>query len=320
MIVVTGAAGFIGSCLTTELVRSNYAEVIAVDDFSHEEKKGNLSDLAGLTKIERNKFFKWIKKNHTRIQFIFHLGARTNTAEFDRNLLNALNTEYSKTVWQLCSLYSIPLVYASSAATYGLGEKGFDDRTQPNELKPLNPYGDSKNDFDKWVLKQQDTPPFWMGFKFFNVFGPNEFHKNRMASVVFHAFNQIKTQGKVKLFKSHHPDFKDGEQKRDFIYIKDVLQVLIFAMMHRKDSGIYNLGTGKAGTFLQLATSVFEAMELSPNIEFVPTPEDIRDKYQYYTCADMSKLQQIGYNKPFYIFEDAVKEYTATYLMKGNYY
>lgn len=320
MIVVTGAAGFIGSCLITELARRGYGNLVAVDDFSIVNKKANLLQVDSVTKVGRNNFGKWMEKHGEEIQFIFHIGARTNTAEFDMNLLNRLNLDYSKMVWEACVNYSIPMVYASSAATYGLGERGFDESVIPEDLIPLNPYGISKNEFDKWVLKQKSTPPFWAGFKFFNVFGPNEYHKGRMASVVFHAYNQIKETGKVKLFQSHNPDFKDGEQLRDFVYVKDVLNVLLYMMNERKHSGIYNLGSGTAGTFLDLANAVFEALKLEPKIEFVPTPEDIRDKYQYYTCANMDKIRKVGYDKPFTDFKTAVREYTSEYLVKEKYY
>src|SRR5690606_6864446 len=229
------------------------------------------------------------------------LGARTDTTEFDRELLKRLNTEYSKMIWEKCVRYQIPLVYASSAATYGGGELGYEDRTDiiPS-LMPLNPYGESKNEFDKWVLGQSESPFFWAGLKFFNVYGPNEYHKGRMASVIFHSFNQIESSGRMKLFRSHRPDYKDGEQMRDFVYVMDVTSVCLFLMRHRKDSGIYNLGSGKARTFLDLTRAVFAAMNVKEDIEFVDTPADIRDKYQYFTEATMQKLKNIGYREEFH--------------------
>ena len=224
-------------------------------------------------------------------------------------------------VWQRSCLYGIPLIYASSAATYGMGEQGYSDNHKIIEkLKPLNPYGVSKNEFDKWALKQSDKPYFWAGIKFFNVYGPNEYHKSRMASVIFHAYNQIKQTGKLKLFKSHNPDYKDGEQKRDFIYVKDAVDVLFFMMLQRKNTGIFNLGTGKARTFYELAISCFNAMKIKPDIEFIDTPEDIRDKYQYFTQADMSKLKQIGYDKEFYSLENGIDDYVNNYLKRNRYY
>jgi ADP-L-glycero-D-manno-heptose 6-epimerase len=212
-------------------------------------------------------------------------------------------------------------VYASSAATYGLGENGYDDNESLiPQLKPLNPYGDSKNDFDIWALKQEEQPFFWAGLKFFNVYGPNEFHKGRMASVIWHTFNQIKKTGGMKLFRSHNPEFKDGEQMRDFVYVKDVVEVCMFLMHHRKNSGIYNLGSGKARTFIDLVKNTFKSLENEEVISFVDTPEDIRDKYQYFTEANMSKLKSIGYERPFHTLEEGVSDYVKNYLVEERYY
>jgi ADP-L-glycero-D-manno-heptose 6-epimerase len=211
-------------------------------------------------------------------------------------------------------------VYASSAATYGLGEHGYKDTLENlDALQPLNPYGESKNEFDKWVKTREEKPFFWAGLKFFNVYGPNEYHKGRMASVVFHAFHQIRKSGGINLFRSHNPAYKDGEQKRDFVYVKDVVEVCIFLMKQRKFSGLYNLGSGKSRTFLDLARSVFNALEQPERISFIDTPLDIRDKYQYFTEADMQKLEQIGYDKPFYSLEEGIKDYVVQYLMKNRY-
>lgn len=320
MIVVTGAAGFIGSCLVTGLNAQGYEDLILVDDFSKTEKLPNLEGKKYSKKVERSQFAQWLDQNHKMVYFVFHIGARTDTTEFDVELLTNLNLDYTKKVWQQCAEYAIPLVYASSAATYGLGEYGYSDSHDVVEkLKPLNPYGDSKNDFDKWALKQEKAPYFWAGLKFFNVYGPNEYHKGRMASVIFHAFNQIKANGKVKLFRSHNPEYKDGEQLRDFIYVNDVVDVCLYLMKNKHDPGLYNLGTGKARTFLDLAKSTFKALNLEPNIEFIDTPIDIRDKYQYYTQADMHKLIAHGYNKPFTSLEDGVEDYVANYLKDHKY-
>ena len=216
--------------------------------------------------------------------------------------------------------YNLPLVYASSAATYGSGEKGYnDDESLPFELEPLNPYGKSKNEFDKWTLTQDKKPFFWAGLKFFNVYGPNEYHKGRMASVIFHAFNQIKETGKVKLFRSHRPDFENGKQLRDFVYVKDVVEVMYFLMHHRKDSGLYNLGTGHADSFLNLTNATFSALGKPSNIEFIDIPEDIRDKYQYFTEANMAKLRAIGYDKPFRDLKEGVTDYVKHYLTLNQY-
>ncbi len=320
MIVVTGAAGFIGSCLVSKLNSEGYNDIVVVDDFSVLEKEGNLEGKKITAKIERTEFMVWLENNHRFVQFIFHIGARTDTTEFNTQIFDDLNLNYSKAVWNLCVKYGLPFVYASSAATYGSGEHGYnDDESIIPLLKPLNPYGDSKNDFDKWAITQERSPYFWAGLKFFNVYGPNEFHKNRMASVIFHAFNQIEKDGKMKLFRSHRPDFKDGEQLRDFVYVKDVVNVCLFLMLHRKNSGIYNLGSGKARTFLDLAKNTFKSMSKSENIEFVDTPVDIRDKYQYFTEANMSKLKSIGYTKPFHSLEEGIQDYVQNYLMTKKY-
>ncbi len=321
MIIVTGAAGFIGSCLIERLNNENFNFIIAVDDFSDEQKNLNLVGKKIQEKVDRNVFFEWLDVNYENVEFCFHIGARTDTTEFDVEIFNRLNLNFSKEVWKKCYSYQIPLIYASSAATYGLGELGYDDNeTHISSLKPLNPYGDSKNDFDIWALKQEDKPFFWAGLKFFNVYGPNEYHKGRMASVIMHAFNQIQATGGMKLFKSHHQDFKDGEQMRDFVYVKDLIEVCLFLMHHRRNSGIYNLGTGTARTFLDLVKATFGALEIPENITFIDTPADIRDKYQYYTQAKMSKLLSIGYQKPFHSLEAGVEDYVKNYLIGKKYF
>ncbi|PRY53897.1 ADP-glyceromanno-heptose 6-epimerase precursor [Arcticibacter pallidicorallinus] len=320
MIVITGAAGFISSCLIQKLNSEGFYDLVLVDDFSRPEQNKNFQGKRYSQLVERDVFLEWIVQNHLHIQFIFHLGARTDTTEFNRTLLDELNLDYSKKVWNACVEFGLPLVYASSAATYGLGENGYDDdESALSHLKPLNPYGESKNDFDIWALQQERSPYFWAGLKFFNVYGPNEYHKKRMASVVFHTFNQIKETGGMKLFQSHNPKFKDGEQMRDFVYVKDVTEVLFFFMLHRKNSGIYNLGSGEARTFLDLANNTFRALGKEPQIAFIPTPEDIRDKYQYFTEANMTKLRSIGYHKPFHTLEEGVSDYVTNYLVSGSY-
>jgi ADP-L-glycero-D-manno-heptose 6-epimerase len=321
MIVVTGAVGFIGSCLISRLNQENFNFIIAVDDFSNERKNLNLVGKKIKEKVDRKVFFEWLAIHHEEVEFIFHLGARTDTTEFNKAIFDELNVEYSQNMWKACVKYHIPLVYASSAATYGLGELGYDDNEATiSQLKPLNPYGDSKNDFDIWALAQKEKPFFYAGLKFFNVYGPNEYHKDRMASVIIHAFKQISNTGKMKLFRSHNPKFKDGEQMRDFVYVKDVVEVCMFLMHHRQNSGIYNLGSGKARTFLDLVKNTFKAMHLPEDISFVDTPEDIRDKYQYFTEANMQKLINIGYSKPFHTLEEGVQDYVSNYLSKNIYY
>ena len=323
MIILTGAAGFIGSVVAGELNNKGYNDLILVDDFSKKEKERNYIDLKYKSLVDRNNFFDWFKENHEEVDFVVHLGARTDTTEFDWDVFQKLNVDYTETMFTLCAEYQIPLVYASSAATYGNGELGYDDSHEVVEkLQPLNPYGRSKNEVDKWILKQEKQPPFWAGLKFFNVYGPNEYHKGRMASVIFHSFNQINATGNVKLFRSHRPDFADGQQLRDFIYVKDIASVIIFMIsqqnlytLHLK-SGIYNLGTGKARSFYDLAANTFKAMGKDVNIEFIDIPEDIRDKYQYFTEANMTKLREAGYDKEFTSLEDGVADYVKNYLMR----
>ena len=321
MVVVTGAAGFIGSCLVSTLNKAGYKDVVVVDDFSRADKKKNLEGKSFSNEVHRDVFPQWLRENQRLVQFVFHLGARTDTTEFDKKIFDSLNLNYSKNVWNICTEFGIPLVYASSAATYGGGEFGYDDDPSLIEkLKPLNPYGESKNDFDKWVLKQIKKPGFWAGLKFFNVYGPNEYHKSRMASVVFHSFNQIQKNGSTKLFRSHNLKFKDGEQLRDFVYVKDVTEVCLWLLRTRKNSAIYNLGSGKARTFLDLAISVFAALHKKSSIEFIDTPADIRDKYQYFTEAKMERLKAAGCDVKFHSLEQGIEDYVRNFLLEKLYY
>jgi ADP-L-glycero-D-manno-heptose 6-epimerase len=325
-ILLTGAAGFIGSYLLGYLNKEGYNHIIIADDFGSEDKWFNYDSKAFTARVEREELFDWLKAEETktdpvRIGFVFHLGARTDTTEFDYAIHERLNLEYSKKIWNYCAGKKIPLVYASSAATYGSGELGYTDSHEiVGQLHPLNPYGISKNEFDKWALQQDTHPPFWAGLKFFNVYGPNEYHKGRMASVIFHAFNQVKRTGKVKLFRSHQPAFKDGGQLRDFIYVKDVVSVCYWLMDNPVPSGLYNVGTGKARTFEDLAKATFSAMGKEPVIEYIDMPEDIRDKYQYFTEAAMAKLREAGYTKDFYSLEEGVRDYVQHFLLKNAYY
>lgn len=316
-IVVTGAAGFIGCNLVRSLNAQGHHNLILVDEFGTPAKNKNLEGLQYSEKIDRDLFIEWLTENSDEVSFVFHLGARTDTAEFNFRVLDSLNLSYSKSLWEICTIKQIPLLYASSAATYGVGEKGFsDEHSTIYDLKPLNPYGLSKQLFDLFVLEQKDTPPFWCGLKFFNVYGPHEYHKGRMASVVLHAYKQIKETGMVKLFKSHDPKFKDGEQLRDFIHVDDIVSICLFFHqlatgnnVPNDINGIYNAGTGKARTFIDLVNAIFAAMNLPPKIEFIPIPTDIRDKYQYYTQAEMTKLIDLEYPKPFISLEEGVKMY-----------
>ena len=329
-ILLTGAAGFIGSYLLGYLNQLGYTNIIIADDFSEEDKWFNFDAKQFSAKVDRDELFDWLEKEQPAISFVFHLGARTDTTEFDYAIHEKLNLEYSKKIWNYCTAKNIPLVYASSAATYGSGEFGYKDSHDiVDKLQPLNPYGISKNEFDKWVLQRtpdsrrstpDSTPPFWAGLKFFNVYGPNEYHKGRMASVIFHSFNQIRTTGKVKLFKSHKPGFNDGQQLRDFIYVKDIAALCYWLMENTISSGLYNLGTGKARTFEDLVKATFTAMDKEPHIEYIDMPADIRDKYQYFTEASMNKLRSAGYTDNFYSLEDGVKDYVVNYLLKKEYF
>ena len=319
MILLTGASGFIGSCLLAHLNNIGQDQIIITDEFETEPKQKNLLGKRYFVKVHRTQLFDWLLINGQQIKEVYHLGARTDTAEKHHQIFHQLNLSYSKKIWQFCAVYQVPLVYASSAATYGLGEMGFkENHFTLNDLQPLNPYAVSKNNFDKWALAQEISPPSWYGLKFFNVYGPNEFHKHRMASVVFHAFKQIKETGVMKLFRSHHPDFADGAQSRDFIYVKDVVNICQYFMDKLPKSGLYNVGTGKARSFQDLVEATFKAMKIPKDIQFIDTPLDIRDTYQYFTEADMNKTIGIGYKQAFWSLEEGVADYVKYYL-DSNY-
>ncbi len=323
-ILITGAAGFIASCMASYLNAKGYKNLILVDDFTREDKKRNFDTIEKLALVERDQLTTFLHQDQP-IDLVIHFGAKTDTTEMDYAVHEKLNLLPSKVLWNYCTAKQIPLIYASSAATYGSGEQGYDDDHQKvHELQPLNPYGVSKNEFDKFVLDQskqeQATPPHWYGLKFFNVYGPNEYHKGRMASVIFHAYYQIIEKGFLKLFRSHRPNVADGGQMRDFIYVKDILEVTYWLMNHLPESGLYNLGTGKAATFVDLANAVFNAMNQEATIEFIDTPIDIREKYQYFTEATMSKLIKAGYDAPFYSIEEGVNDYIENYLSTERYY
>lgn len=320
-ILVTGAHGFIGSCMVSFLNQQGYEDLILVDEFDEEAKELNLIHKKYRVRVERENLFDWLGKEKPAIDFVFHLGARTDTTEFDYSVHQYLNVEYSQHIWNYCTINKIPLVYASSAATYGEGDLGYnDDHEIIEQLRPLNPYGVSKNEFDKWVLHQGAHPPFWAGLKFFNVYGPNEYHKKRMASVIFHSFNQIKASGKVKLFRSYKEGYENGEQLRDFIYVKDILSVCSWLMQNQPASGIYNLGTGEARSFNDLVKATFAGLDMEPVIEYIDMPEDLQGKYQYFTEANMDKLKAAGYQQPFYSLEAGVGDYVRNYLAKNLFY
>lgn len=331
-ILLTGAAGFIGSAMLQKLNDSGFENIVIVDDFTRTEKDANWHQKRFRKKIERDQL--GASLDSLNPVCVIHLGARTDTTEFDYEVHQRLNVEYSEMLWHFCALRQIPFIYASSAATYGDGQLGYDDNhTLPFEVEPLNPYGKSKNEFDKWALQQAEAcsngdkgicPPQWAGLKFFNVYGPNESHKGRMASVIFHSFNQVNGNGFVKLFRSHRDDFEDGKQLRDFVYVKDLLNVMLWMMEEMEkgewQNGLYNIGTGEARSFVDLVNATFAAMGLEPKIEFIDMPADLRNTYQYFTEAKMQKLRSAGYSVPFFSLEDGVKDYVQHYLLTGEMY
>ena len=321
MIVVTGAAGFIGSYIVGKLNRKGFKDIVLVDKYDDPFKIQNYQTKIYSEIVDRDDFFEWLSVNEKLVQIIIHMGARTDTVGQEPEIYQKLNLDYSQKIWNACIRYGLPLIYASSASTYGDGHLGFDDdESLIPELQPLNLYAQSKHDFDRWALSQNEQPYFWAGLKFFNVFGPNEYHKDRMASVIFQAFNTINANGRMDLFRSHHPVIKDGEQARDFIYVEDIAKVILFFMNNRKNSGIYNVGTGEARTYLSLTKAVFKSMRKEENIGFIDTPEDLRGKYQYYTCANIQKLRKIGYSEPFYTLEEGIEDYVTNYLVLGTRY
>ena len=324
-LIVTGAAGFIGSCMVEYLNEQGYENLILVDDFGVEAKRKNWESKKFTQIVERHFLFDWLNTKAPKIDAVIHLGARTDTTEFNYEVHRELNYNYSVHLWKYCTSNNIPFIYASSAATYGDGALGYNDNHGVIEkLQPLNPYGVSKNEFDKWAVQQPNQPPFWAGLKFFNVYGPNEYHKGRMASVIWHSFNQIKKDGIVKLFKSHKEGFKDGQQLRDFVYVKDVVKVIfwMFETIQKSNSsatqqlnnGLYNLGTGTARSFEDLVKATFAGLDKTSNIEYIDMPLDIRDKYQYFTEANMQKLKNAGYTNEFYSLENGVDDYVRNYL------
>lgn len=312
MIIVTGARGFIGSNLVHYLNEKGYRNLVLVDELVNRLKDDNIVNTAFYNFVQRDSFLEWFERTLKDIDFVFHLGARTDTSELDKSILDKLNLNYSKSIWEICSNRNIPLIYASSAATYGNGEQGYDDKKPIDNLSPLNPYGESKHEFDLWVEKQTKRPPWHVGLKFFNVYGYGEHHKGRMASVIWHAYKQIIESGKMNLFRSHKPEYKNGEQKRDFIHVKDVINVCYWMMLNTPTSGIYNVGTGTARTFIDLINSVFNSLNLEPKIKYIDIPEDIRKTYQYFTEASMSKLFNAGYHEKIMALEEGVEDYIKT--------
>lgn len=315
-VVVTGGAGFIGSCVVRTLNDIGIEDIIVVDNIKNTGKWMNLRNKSYISYVNRDDFPKMLK-DLEGITHIIHMGACSSTTEYDFDFLNKNNIGYTTMLWNYCTEHDISFIYASSAATYGDGSNGFDDECDIRKLRPLNPYGYSKQRFDLWAEKQNKTPRQHVGFKFFNVYGPNEYYKCSMASVVFHTFNKISETGRMGLFKSYNEKYPDGGQLRDFVYVKDVCNVIKFAFENERINGLFNIGTGKARSFYDLAAATFEAMGMEPAIDFIEMPENLKDKYQYYTQAEMYKLRSAGYSVPFYSLEDGVSDYVQNYLMKG---
>jgi len=321
MILVTGAAGFIGSNLVAALNARTEAPVIVCDTIDHPEKEKNLVDCRIAETIAPEDLVAYLHGHPGGIEAIFHMGAISSTTETDVDLITRMNVDLPIALWTWCAEHSVPLIYASSAATYGDGAQGFDDDgsiAHLESLQPLNPYGRSKNDFDIWAAKQiidgQPAPPQWAGLKFFNVYGPREGHKGGQMSVVPQVYKQIVETGRARLFQSHHPDYEDGGQLRDFIWVGDCVEVMLWLWDNSHVSGLFNCGTGQARSFKDLATAVFTALGKEPAIDYIPTPENIRDKYQYYTQAKMGRLAAAGYDRPFTSLEEGVGRHVTEYL------
>jgi len=322
MIIITGGAGFIGSAMLWELNRTGEENIIIIDDLGSTttEKWRNLSGLHFADVVPIQLFPDLLERGAFEgISAIIHMGANSSTTETDADHLLTNNFGYSKKIASFCMTHDVRLVYASSAATYGDGSNGYsDDIQQLDRLRPLNMYGYSKQLFDRWAIKNRILDKA-AGLKFFNVYGPNEYHKGDMSSVVYKAFHQILENGSVKLFQSHRPDYRDGEQLRDFISVKDCTRIMMW-LLENPVAGIFNVGSGEARSFKDLATATFLALGKQPVIDYVPMPETLRDKYQYYTCADITKLRQAGFSEPLTSIEDGIRDYVQHYLSSESPY
>jgi ADP-L-glycero-D-manno-heptose 6-epimerase len=326
MILVTGAAGFIGSAIVKQLNDGGVADILICDHFESGEKWKNLRGLKYDAVVAVADLFAHpVWKKPGALTAIYHMGACSDTTELDMDFLYRNNTLFSNRLLALAAAKNVPIVYASSAATYGAGEHGYsDDHAGVAALAPLNKYGYSKQLTDEWILRQKKKPKVWFGVKFFNVFGPNEYHKGKMSSVVYQSFNQIRDVGEVKLFRSHRPEYKDGEQLRDFVYVKDVVRAMIELLAAGKKkpslSGIYNLGTGEARSFHDLVRATFRAMDQEPKIQFIDMPPELRNQYQYFTQAEMGKLRKALPRFKFLKLEDAVSDYVRNHLRASDPY
>ena len=316
MIIITGGAGFIGSCMVRTLNDAGINDIVIVDDIASTDKWMNMRNKKYLEYVHKSEFLEKLP-TYKDVKAIIHMGAQSATTEKDFDYLWKNNFEYTKALWNYCAEKHISFIYASSAATYGDGEQGFDDWMDIDKLLPLNGYGYSKQLFDQWVKHQAErAPKQYVGLKFFNVYGPNEYFKGSMASMIFHGFKQIKESGKIKLFKSCNPNYKDGGQLRDFVYVKDVCAVMKWFLDNGEVSGLFNVGTGSAQSFAELAEATFHALGLEPNIEYIDMPEHLKKKYQYYTQASMEKLRSVGYDKPFMNLEEGARDYVVNHLDK----
>ncbi len=318
MIVVTGAKGFIGSAVVWEINRTLNQPVVAVDILSADERNEYFEGKSVEKYLNKDELLKELQSGALKPSWIIHMGACSSTTEMNREYLKEVNTDYTRKLYEWCRDHNTPFIYASSGAVYGDGDQGFDDETDSSIFKPLNPYGESKVHFDQWVSGETQGPPQWYGLRFFNVYGPNEYHKGNMSSVVFKAFNQISNKGNLQLFRSHNADYKDGEQLRDFVYIKDITRWILELMNKKPESGIYNMGFGQARSWIDLASSVFKNMNKELNIDWIDIPENLRDKYQYFTKAKMDKLMAQGLSDPQWPLEKGVEDYVSNYLMSDN--
>lgn len=316
MIIVTGGAGFIGSCVVRTLNDAGRDDIVIVDNIAETDKWMNMRNKRYIKYVHKSKFLEELP-TYQNVEAIVHMGAQSSTTERNFDYLWENNFEYTKALWNYCAEKQISFIYASSAATYGDGSLGFDDKMDINQLRPLNGYGYSKQLFDLWVKHQaMKFPKQHVGLKFFNVYGPNEYFKGSMASMVFHGFNQIMQDGEIRLFKSCNPDYEDGGQLRDFVYVKDICSVIIFFLRNQNMSGLFNVGTGRAQSFRELAEATFHALGKEPNIRYIEMPEKLRGKYQYYTQANMAQLASMGYPRDFVDVDAGVRDYVQNHLAK----
>lgn len=318
MIIVTGGAGFIGSCVVRTLNDVGIEDIIIVDNIASTDKWMNMRNKKYIKYVNKSQILKELP-SYQDITAIVHMGACSSTTERNFDYLWNNNFEFTKALWNYCAEKQIGFIYASSAATYGDGSRGFDDFGDIDLLRPLNGYGYSKQLFDLWVKHQATKfPKQYVGLKFFNVYGPNEYFKESMASMVFHGYNQIKTDGEIRLFKSYNSEYEDGGQLRDFVYIKDICNVIKWMLDNPDVNGLFNVGTGRAQSFKELAEAIFCALDLKPNIRYIDMPEHLKEKYQYFTQADIKKLRNVGYQGVFMDVESGVKDYVANYLCNGR--